>query len=78
MVFKQLKKLYVTLNIERKYIKFQMDTGASCNVMPIDTLRKTNYNRRKIKPTDIILKTYNGNSLNVIGKCILKCEGQGK
>ena len=55
-----------------------MDTGASCNVISSSVLKKTNFDFKNIKKTEVSLRQYDGSKLNVIGKALLRCERNGK
>ena len=48
--------------------KFQIDTGATCNVIRKKELKDTKYEKR-IKPAAHVLKMYNNSSLSPVGKC---------
>ena len=56
------------LNVNGDEIEFKIDTGAECNVLPLQI-----FNNMKappvIKKCDTTLRSYGGNKLNVIGIC---------
>lgn len=49
-------------------VKFQLDCGATCNIIPINLVNPD----IQIEETDQILVTYNKSKLKPIGKCQLK------
>lgn len=52
-----------------------MDTGASCNVMSICSLRKALKNSTpKLQPSNVLLRVFNGQAIKPIGKIILHCK----
>ena len=77
----------VTLKLESgNYLRFQPDTGAQCNVIPIDIYKKAtkDYRLERVKPANTQLAAYGGSKLTVAGlvrirvwcgnyKCQLDC-----
>jgi hypothetical protein len=62
-------RLFATMKIKGgKDTKFQIDTGATCNVLKKSELNGTKY-ERKIKPIAQVLKMYNNSAINPLGKC---------
>ena len=51
-------------------ISFQLDTGARCNVMSLNTLECTNLNP-KLQPSDAPLKSYSGHMIDTVGMVYL-------
>ena len=78
----------VTLKLEsRNYLRFQPDTGAQRNVIPIDIYKKAtkDYRLERVKPANTQLAAYGGSKLTVVGlvrirvwrgnyKCQLDCK----
>ena len=66
----QLKsKIHVTMKIKGGHETiFQVDTGATCNVIRAGELRGTKY-ERNITQTNQVLKMYNSSPLKPVGKC---------
>ena len=58
-------KIFVTMEIEGKPVKMQIDSGASCNVMPEKFVPK----RTEIKGTNQTLLLYDKSSIPVAGIC---------
>ena len=58
-------KIFVTMEIERKPVKMQIDSGASCNVMPEKFVPK----RTETKNTNQTLLLYDKSSIPVAGIC---------
>ncbi len=52
---------------------FQIDTGATCNVLKKSELTGTKYERR-IKPTAQVLRMYNNSAINPMGKCKIQLQ----
>lgn len=50
------KKLFATFDLKGKSVKFQMDSGATCNVISVDALPVS---KRNLKATRKVLKMYN-------------------
>ena len=73
------RKIMTNLLVEtstgkRDYLKCQIDTGATCNVMSHRDVKKlTKEEKPKMFPTDVKLKTYNGHIIPVKGRVHLKC-----
>ena len=62
-------KIYATMKIKGGYETiFQVDTGATCNVIRSGELRGTKYEKRVVSTTQV-LKMYNLSPLKPIGKC---------
>ena len=49
-------------------INFQIDTGATCDVLKLSSIKGTKYANR-ITPTNQVLKMYNASTLRPLGKC---------
>ena len=49
-------------------VDFQVDTGATCDVLNLSTIKGTKYVNR-IMPTNQVLKMYNASTLRPLGKC---------
>ena len=69
------------------YLRFQPDTGAQCNVIPVELYRKAtkDYELDRVTPLDTHLTAYGGSKLTVVGqvrirvwrddfKCQLDCK----
>ena len=56
-----------------KETKFQIDTGASCNVLKKSELNGPKY-ERKIKPTAQVLKMCNNSAINPLGECKVQLQ----
>ena len=67
-------RIFATMKIKGgNTTKFQIDTGATCNVLKRSELKGTKYERR-IKPTAHVLKMYNNSSLTPLGKCKIQVQ----
>ena len=65
------KKLYASMTINNTSIKFQLDSGATCNVTTSKILQVTKCNA-KIIPTSTILSLYNGTTVKPVRHCKVK------
>ena len=65
----------VTLKLESgNYLRFQVDTGAQCNVVPLSLYKKAtlDYNLEHLIPADITITAYGGNTLPVVGRALVR------
>ena len=61
----------VTLWLESgKYIRFQVDTGARCNILPLLTYKRAtnDYKLAQVDPASTTITAYGGTTLSVIGR----------
>ncbi|XP_062601076.1 uncharacterized protein K02A2.6-like [Saccostrea cucullata] len=65
------KHVYATMNIDKTTIKFQVDSGASCNVIPISKLDESGSYYKLTKSTTV-LTTYDKSRIQPLGKTSLK------
>ena len=63
------KHVYATMHVNGKPIKFQVDSGASCNVIPVSELQDVDY---KLTKSNTVLTTYNKSEILPLGKTVLK------
>jgi len=66
---------FVTLRLESgSYIRFQVDTGAQCNVVPLSTYKKAtgDMSLSKVSPAQTQLTAYGGGTLPVVGSVLLR------
>ena len=66
---------FVTLKLESgNYLRFQVDTGAQCNVVPLDLYRKAtkDYKLVQVSPTKPKITAYGGTEIPVVGKVLLR------
>ena len=67
-------RLFTTMKIKGgETSKFQIDTGATCNVIRKKELKYTKYEKR-IKPAAHVLKMCNNSSLSPVGKCKIQIQ----
>ena len=64
----------ITVEIYNKPLKFKLDTGAKCNVLPIEKLDST----IQLKPTTTRLVSYSGNLIELEGTVVLPVSYKGK
>ena len=55
------------LGVEGKSITFKLDTGASCNILPIEHYQRIWKTRQRLYPGPRV-KTYTGQQLKVVGR----------
>ena len=66
---------FVTLRIKTGgFIRFQVDTGAQCNALPLNTYKEATGDRALIEvtPTNSRVTAYGGATLPVVGKVVLR------
>ena len=71
---------FVTLRFDSGcYVRFQVDTGAQCNVIPLDIYNKATVDASltKITPSRTQVTAYGGNNLPVVGTVLLKVQQSG-
>lgn len=64
----QTEQLFAVMMIENKLARFQIDCGATCNIIPINLLNPD----VKMEHTDKVLVMYNKSRLCPLGKCRVK------
>lgn len=64
---------FYSVNIEGKEIKMLIDTGACMSILP-EHLYKRNFSNRKLLHDNAKLKTYQGESLKVLGKLLVEVK----
>ena len=56
----------------RRKVKFLLDSGATCNVMSVSTLKKgmnlRNISDAKLEKSSVTLRIYNGTTITPIGR----------
>ena len=61
-----LKQIFANMNMHGKIVRFQVNSGATCNVLPMKYLTGLNY---QIKPTDQTLVFFNKTEAKPKGSC---------
>lgn len=59
--------LFATMLVNKKSVRFQLDCGASCNVIPANLTKASH-----LEPCSQVLVMYNKSTLTPLGKCTLK------
>ena len=56
------------------FLRFQVDTGAQCNVVPLDLYKKAtkDHSLAQVKPVSQKITAYGGSELRVVGKVLLR------
>ena len=67
-VINHQNKLLSTINVNGADITFKVDTGAQCNILPLQVFNKIR-NRPTLDHCTMKLTTYGGNTINPVGKC---------
>lgn len=65
---------FVTLQLDSgNYLRFQVDTGVQCNVVPLDLYKKAtkDYNLFSVKPVRQTISAYGGLQLQVVGQALI-------
>ena len=65
---RQEKQLFAGMLIDKTLVKFQIDCGASCNVIPVHLLNPDT----KLEHSDKVLIMYNKTKLSPLGSCKVK------
>ena len=65
---KHAKKVFATLNVDKSAIKFQLDSSATCSLLPADLLR----DKSKLNATRKVLTMYNKTTVTPLGECTLE------
>ena len=65
------KRLYATIDVGKKPVCFQLDSGASCNVNSEETLKNC-LGPVKLGQTKRVLSMYNQTTLKPLGRCTLE------
>ena len=59
-------------------VQCQLDTGATCNVMPFDKLCEIKQSGKPgMQPTTSKLRLYDGSMVQALGECDLQCKYKG-
>ncbi|XP_051782584.1 uncharacterized protein K02A2.6-like [Erpetoichthys calabaricus] len=61
-------QLFAAMQLRNNLVKFQLDCGATCNIIPINLVNPD----VQIQKTDQVLVMYNKSTLKPVGKCHLK------
>ena len=65
------RKLFATMSINNTHVKFQLDSGATCNVITSEALQGSHCDA-EITQTSKVLSMYNGTTVKPIGHCKVK------
>ena len=65
------RKLFATMSINNTDVKFQLDSGATCNVITSEVLRRSHCDA-EINQTSKVLSMYNGTTVKPVGHCKVK------
>ena len=64
---KHAKKIFATIDVNKSAIKFQLDSRATCNLMPAKALQE----KSKLKATREVLTMCNKTTVTTLGQCTL-------
>ena len=67
--------IWVDLKVEGKPLKMELDTGSAVSIMPRD-LYKEKFNDKPLYKTELVLKTYTGETIVPLG--VLKANVEYK
>ena len=65
------------LQIDDKAVKMEVDTGASLSIISLPTFRKF-WPRKELRPSNVKMKTYTGETLLAFGSADVEVKGYGK
>ena len=63
-------ELLSTINVNGSDITFKVHTGAQCNILPLEIFNRIS-NRPTLEHSNTKLRTYDGSTINLVGKCEL-------
>ncbi|PIK45343.1 hypothetical protein BSL78_17808 [Apostichopus japonicus] len=66
----------VDMAVGKRKVQFKMDTGAQANILPFSYKKAAN--GKALHKTRVKLSTYSGETLPVLGKCMLMCKHNGQ
>ena len=72
----ELSEWYEELTVQNKAVKFQLDTGAKCNVLPYKVIEGLGI-QCHFEKTQIKLQSYSGHQIPTRGVVTLPCEHKG-
>jgi len=67
------EKCHENLIVNKKVLKVRLDTGADCNVISVDVLRKLRLDK-KVRKSHSKLVAYAGHQIQAKGKIMLTCQ----
>ena len=71
-----MSEWYEELTVQNKAVKFQLDTGAKCNVLPHKVIEDLGI-QCHVEKSQITLKSYSGHQIPTRGVVTLPCEHKG-
>ena len=63
----------ITISSNGTPISYKIDTGAQCNVIPVESLENISP-KLDLQPVNVTLSAYNGSKIPVVGKCSLTLD----
>ena len=72
----ELSERYEELKVQNKAVKFQLDTGVKCNVLPHKVIEDLGI-QCHVEKTEITLKSYSGHQIPTRGIVTFSCEHKG-
>ena len=72
----ELSEWYEELTVQNKAVKFQLDTGAKCSILPYKVMEDLGI-QCDFEKTQIKLKSYSGHQIPTRGVVTLPCEHKG-
>ena len=71
------KEIFVTVEMDGKSVKMEVDTGSAISVIPKKKFDEI-FLKRKLKSTDIILRTFSGEKLTPMGVTYIQVKHNNK
>ena len=71
------KEAFVKLHINGKIAKLKIDTGAHCNVMPLELFNQIKATETISCQNPVKLTSYSGNTMDTMGETLLSCHHRG-
>lgn len=69
---------FETIELNGNPVVFRIDTGSDVNLISYETFKKVKLTKAKLQPTDIVLSSYSGHTVNVLGFTDIKCFKNSK
>ena len=68
------EEIHATLTLDSSPVELKVDTGARCNVMPLQTLKQINPNKQINRSQRVSLVAYGGDTFKTVGTTTFQCD----
>ena len=69
---------FENITINNTLVAFKVDTGAQCNIISINELKKLKLDKLPLKKANTVIKSFTNNIVPVLGQCKLECNYNGE